>query len=193
MLLIQIGIVNCATQATIMSENYQVSIKRAQTIFYCSRIFLLFLRAEVQSSVKVLRGGSIVIAMLTSLVNLTYCSHQYTVITNKSENRTWGLVNHLILARCTLLENTFHIIQRQKLGGIISKWQSHKQTHTTRGPKFTNSCYQNLPFRSLTPHVVRGNRYSNTKVDGSIKDRLGLYIKMKNVLILWPRIPTYRN
>lgn len=132
-------------------------------------------------------------AMLTSLVNLTYCSHQYTVITNKSENRTWGLVNHLILARGTLLENTFHIIQRQKLGGIISKWQSHKQTHTTRGPKFTNSCYQNLPFRSLTPHMVRGNRYSNTKVDGSITDRLGLYIKMKNVLILWPRIPTYRN
>lgn len=46
----QTVIVNCAIQATIMSENYQVSIKWAQATFYCRKVFQLLLKASAEFS-----------------------------------------------------------------------------------------------------------------------------------------------
>lgn len=53
----QTGIVNCAMQATIMSENYQVSIKKAQTTFYCRSVLSCCGKPQ-QSSVRVLGGDA---------------------------------------------------------------------------------------------------------------------------------------
>lgn len=46
----QAVIVNCAIQATIMPENYQVSIKWAQATFYCRKLFQLLLKASAEFS-----------------------------------------------------------------------------------------------------------------------------------------------
>lgn len=197
MLLIRIGIANCAVQATIMSENYQVSIKWTQIIFYCSRIFSLFWNGWVQSSGRVLRGDSTSRAVRISSVSRTYGSPPHTAVPVDALADP-GFLSHFrraeTLPRQVPCWQYFLQTSEEKRVGNFSKCQSYKHTHTNlSGPKLTDSCYENLPLSRSTPRLVRGNRYSSVKVDGSVHDRWGPHAKMKNALQLWPRIPTYRN